>query len=130
MTRGVLLDTHVLIAHVNSKDIFGKATKHLLGTPHPFFSPLSIAEMRLKESVKKQSYLAEDITQALGQLGYKELPLVSKAAEGITGFPQLHHHDPFDTLLLAQAKHHNLLFITADQVLLRLDLEFVHDAYA
>jgi len=87
MTRGVLLDTHVLIAHVNSRDIFGKATRRLLQTPHPFFSPLSIAEMRLKESVKKQRYLAEDITQALGQLGYKELPLVSTAAEGITGFP-------------------------------------------
>jgi len=130
MTRGVLLDTHVLIAHVNSKDIFGKATKHLLQTPHPFFSPLSIAEMGLRESVKKQRYLAEDITQALGQLGYKELPLVSTAAEGITGFPTLHHHDPFDRLLLAQAKHHNLLFITADHTLLSLDLDFVHDAYA
>jgi PIN domain nuclease of toxin-antitoxin system len=130
MTRGVLLDTHVLIAHVNNKDIFGRATKHLLRTPHPFFSPLSIAEMRLKESVKKQKYLAEDITPGLRQLGYRELPLVSKAAEGITGFPPLHHHDPFDRLLLAQAKHHNLLFITADQILLRLDLEFVHDAYA
>jgi PIN domain nuclease of toxin-antitoxin system len=129
MTRGILLDTHVLVAHVNGQDIFGKATKHLIRTPHPFFSPLSIAEMRLKESLKKQQYLAKDITQGLQQLGYKELPLVSTAAEGITGFPALHHHDPFDRLLLAQAQHRNLLFITADKALLSLDLDFVHDAY-
>jgi hypothetical protein len=30
---------------------------------------------------------------------------------------------------LAQARHRNLLFIAKDQILLSLDLGFVHDAY-
>ena len=129
MTTGILLDTHVLIAHVNDKNIFGKTTQHLLRSTHKlFYSSLSIAEMRLKEEVKRKSFLAEDLVDGLEHLGYKELPLTSTAANDITRFPALHHHDPFDRLLLAQAVTNNLLFITADRTLTSLDLEFVHDA--
>ena len=131
MTTGILLDTHVLIAHVNDKNIFGKTTQHLLRSTHKlFYSPLSIAEMRLKEEVKRKSFLAEDLVDGLEHLGYKELPLTSTAANDITRFPALHHHDPFDRLLLAQAVTNNLVFITADRTLTSLELEFVHDAFS
>ena len=130
MTSGILLDTHVLIARVNDKNIFGKTTQHLLRSTHKlFYSPLSIAEMRLKEEVKRKSFLAEDLIDGLAQRGYKQLALTSSAANDITRFPELHHHDPFDRLLLAQAVTNNLLFITADRTLVNIDLEFVHDAY-
>ena len=130
MTTGILLDTHVLIARVNDKNIFGKTTQHLFRSTHKlFYSSLSIAEMRLKEEVKQKSFLAEDLVDGLAQRGYRQLALTSSAANDITRFPALHHHDPFDRLLLAQAATHNLLFITADRTLTSLDLEFVHDAY-
>jgi PIN domain nuclease of toxin-antitoxin system len=130
MSRGILLDTHILVALVNDREIFGKTAKHLLRSPERlFYSPLSIAEMRLKEAVKKQSFLADDLVDGLVHLGYRELQLTSRAANDITRFPALHHHDPFDKLLLAQASHHDLLFITADRALTGLDLDFVHDAY-
>ena len=131
MTTGILLDTHVLVARVNDKNIFGKTTQHILRSTHKlFYSPLSVAEMRLKEEVKRKSFLADDLVDGLEHLGYKELPLTSTATNDITRFPVLHHHDPFDRLLLGQAKNSNLLFITADRTLTSLDLEFVHDAYA
>ena len=130
MTTGVLLDTLVLIARLNDKNVFGKTTQHLLRSTHKlFYSPLSIAEMRLKEEVKKKSFLSDNLVDGLEHLGYKELPLTSTATNDITRFPELHHHDLFDRLLLAQAATHNLLFITADRTLTSLDLEFVHDAY-
>lgn len=131
MSRGILLDTHVLVALVNNRDILGKTSQHLLQRRNQLsYSPLSIAELRLKEEVKKASFLADDVVNALGRAGYRELPLSSEAAMGITRFPALDGHDPFDRLLLAQAAHHDFLFITADQKLVNLGLEFVHDAHS
>ena len=129
MTRGILLDTHVLVAHVTKTQLLGKTSRHLLGQQRPLsYSPLSIAEMRLKEDIKQKSFLSDTVILDLNRAGYRELPLTSEAATGITRFPSLRRHDPFDRLLLAQAAHHTLLFVTADRTLIDLDLPFVHDA--
>jgi PIN domain nuclease of toxin-antitoxin system len=131
VTPDLLLDSHVVTGALYGNKRFGKTTRQLLASNRQlFFSPLSIAELTLKASLKKAPYLSPLLATELPALGFVELPLVSEAAEGITDFPALHHHDPFDRLLLAQARHHNLLFITADHTLLSLDLDFVHDAYA
>lgn len=124
MTTGILFDTRVLIARVNDKNVFGKTTQHLFRSTHNlFYSPLSIAEMRLKEQVKRKSFLANDLVDGLAQRGYKQLALTSSAANDITRCPELHHRDPLDRLLIAPAETNNLLFITAEAALVNFDLE-------
>lgn len=130
MTPDLLLDSHVVIGALVGDKRFGKKTRQLIASSRQlFFSPLSIAELALKASLKKAPDLSPHLATDLLDLGLVELPLVSDAARGITGIPALHPHDPFDRLLLAQARHHNLLFITADRALVELELDFVHDAF-
>lgn len=43
-------------------------------------------------------------------------------------FPQLKKHDPFDSLLVAQAHAERLTLLTADRALLNLGLPFIRDA--
>ena len=130
MTPDLLLDSHVLLGVLYGNSKYGKNTRRLLASHRQLhFSPLSIAELRLKTSIKGAPYISPFLDTELTDLGLEELPLTSIAANDITRFPGLHHHDPFDRLLLAQAATHNLLFITADRTLTSLDLEFVHDAY-
>jgi PIN domain nuclease of toxin-antitoxin system len=131
VTPDLLLDSHVLLGVLYGNSKYGKNTRRLLSSYRQLhFSPLSIAELRLKTSVKGAPYISPLLQGELTEMGFKELPLTSSAANDITRFPELHHHDPFDRLLLAQAATNNLLFITADKTLITLGLEFVHDAYA
>ena len=131
MTPDLLLDSHVLLGVLYGNSKYGKNTRRLLSSHRQLhFSPLSIAELRLKTSVKGAPYISPLLQEDLAELGFTELPLTSTAANDITHFPALHHHGPFDRLLLAQAVTNDLLFITADRTLVNLDLEFVHDAYA
>ena len=46
----------------------------------------------------------------------------------IRDFPELVSHDPFDRLLVAQAFRAGLGLLTADQILLSLDRDFIIDA--
>ena len=131
MTTGLLLDSHVLIGALHGKTPFGKKTVRLLTSQlTKYFSPLSIAELTLKHSLKGAPYLSPQLATDLIDLGFVEVPLTSQSAANITRYPALHHHDPFDRLLLAQAVNHDLLLITSDRRLVRLDLDTIHDAYA
>nr|WP_285594613.1 PIN domain-containing protein [Actinomycetospora sp. NBRC 106378] len=57
------------------------------------------------------------------------LPVSAEQAEGVRTLPAaLRRHDPFDRLLVAQARALGLTLLTADRVLLGLDLPFVVDA--
>lgn len=130
MTPGVLLDTHILLGVLAGKGHLGPATHRLLGKPEPiYFSPLSVAELRLKDSVRGTRLVSDTFADDLLGIGLEELALVSQAAADIARFPGLHHHDPFDRLLVAQAACHGLTLITADLAIQGLDLPFVHPAH-
>lgn len=66
--------------------------------------------------------------QLTADFGLEPLPLSGEASHALLDFPELQRHDPFDRLLLAQAKTENLSLLTADQTLLALNLPFVQDA--
>lgn len=126
--RGVLLDTSVLLWSVEDSPRLGSRLRRLLESDRPiFFSPISIAEITLKTALKKLgdfSQLASDLVAH----GYVELPLTSEHALAMKRSGALLRHDPFDTLLVAQAVHENLWFETADSVLLGSRISCVRDA--
>lgn len=130
MTPGVLLDSHILLSVLAGKGTLGAGTHRLLRKPEPiYFSPLSVAELRLKDSVRGTDVVSHTFVDSLLDIGFEELPLVSEAAADIARFPGLHHHDPFDRLLVAQAACHRLTFITADHAIQALGLPFVHASH-
>ena len=130
MTPAVLLDTHILLGALFGRAPYGKSTVRLLRSDRSlYFSSLSIAELTLKASLKKAPFLPPDLAAQLIGLGFVELTFDTRAAAEIDRFPILHHHDPFDRMLLAQAAVNDFLFVTSDQTLIDLDLPFVHPSH-
>lgn len=79
-------------------------------------SSISILELAIKASIGKfdlQPNLLEEIGLAtIGVLTYS-----AGDALGVKTLP-LHHRDPFDRALLAQARHRGLTFVTSDETML------------
>lgn len=128
--NNVLLDTNALIWLIEQKDrrSLGRQTEKLLEAAAVVYaSPISIVEIRIKTMLGKlqsQSDLLEDIEKS----GVEILDFSAEQAENVQSFPQLMRHDPFDRMLLSQALAEDLLFITADTMLLKLGLSYVIDA--
>lgn len=77
-----------------------------------FLSAVSRWEIWLKESLGKLR-LPPDFEEKLKQEAFENLPLTAAHARQVASLPW-HHRDPFDRMLLAQARSENLVFLTAD----------------
>ena len=114
----LLLDTHMLLwaaAGTLSKD----AEKMVVdGDNTLFFSPASIWEIGIKKSLAKSDFQVEAEVLRCGLLDnqYQELPITSLHALAANALPPI-HKDPFDRMLLAQAKVEGMAFLTSDSIL-------------
>ncbi len=66
----------------------------------------------------------EFITLGSRSLGAALLPVTMDHALGVGELP-LHHRDPFDRLLIAQARSEGLAIVTADRAFARYDVEVI-----
>jgi PIN domain nuclease of toxin-antitoxin system len=118
----LLLDTHILIWAMNEPTRLGEETRSLLRDAENeiFFSAASIWEVAIKAQLGRGFFAASagDVSSYARASGFAELPVLSAAAERVEALP-LHHRDPFDRLLVAQAIHGTLRFLTADAALMR-----------
>jgi PIN domain nuclease of toxin-antitoxin system len=126
----IMVDTHVAYWHVTGKSDLGKAARNILDSRMPvYFSPVTVFELRAKQ-IAGHLQLPSDLGASLISAGFTELPIKSEDFLHLTDFPSLANHDPMDRILLCQAARHNLRFLTADQKLLALGLDWVVDATA
>jgi len=132
MTRsgsgGLLLDTHVLLWHLEDNPRLGPLSRGLITSSGTVsYSAASLWEVTIKSMLGKIT-LPDAFDAGLHSTGLSELSVEGEHTRAIAQFPALIGHDPFDQLLLAQAGITARTFITADQVLLDLGLPFVADA--
>ena len=82
------------------------------------FSVASIWELVIKAALQRPDFNVQPglLRRALLDEGWWELPVQAAHVLAVADLPSL-HRDPFDRLLLAQARVDSLLFITADQQL-------------
>ncbi len=126
----VLLDTNSLIWLLNSIDgnQLGPLVKKILADADVVYvSSVSILEIRIKTMLGKLTS-DKDLLIDIEAAGLKTLSFTSDHADAITSFPTLSRHDPFDRMLIAQAKTENLLLLTSDKVLLELNHAYVIDS--
>lgn len=76
-------------------------------------SVVSLWEVAIKEAVGKLE-LDVDLRTWLDEVGIRELPVTGEHTREFTRLP-LHHRDPFDRMLVAQARHEGLTLVTADR---------------
>lgn len=84
------------------------------------FSVASIWELTIKESSGKLT-LERDVREAMLAQGFGELPVLGEHALAVRDLPW-HHRDPFDRMLVAQARIDGRTLITADRRLAAYDV--------
>jgi PIN domain nuclease of toxin-antitoxin system len=110
----LLLDTHVLLWWLaNDPSLSGTATD-LIRDPENvvFVSAVSHWEIWLKHSIGKLR-VPDEFEERLAGESLESLPLTAVHAREVARLPW-HHRDPFDRMLVAQAKTENLMLLTAD----------------
>lgn len=126
---GILLDTNALLWVLAGHEALGPTARKRLVTSGPVhFSAVSVLEITIKEMLGRLEVPGE-VSGDAQRAGLVELPFRAHHASGLTEFPALARHDPFDRMLLAQAHRDRLLLLTSDRLLLDLDLEWVVDAH-
>jgi PIN domain nuclease of toxin-antitoxin system len=116
----LLLDTHLILWAADDPDRFSdEARQLLLDTAHElYYSAASLWEITIKRTLGRSDFQVDPrrLWRMLPVSGYRELPITGEHAIAIETLPLL-HKDPFDRLLLAQARVESLTLLTADQQL-------------
>ena len=83
-----------------------------------YFSLVSIWEASIKFGFERPDFTMPPgvLRESLLRLGFLELPIASKHVIAVSKMPHL-HRDPFDRLLVAQAKVEGLILMTTDKIL-------------
>ncbi|WRS29110.1 type II toxin-antitoxin system VapC family toxin [Actinomycetaceae bacterium MB13-C1-2] len=110
----LLLDTHILLWALNDDSRLSEAHRDLIVDPRTrvFYSSVSIAEISIKAALGKLD-APEGMADYARQSGMESLGFVDEHAEELRYLPW-HHRDPFDRMLVAQAKVEELAFATVD----------------
>lgn len=83
-------------------------------------SAATIWELEIKRSLGRLQVEA-DLSEYCERSGFRELPVRFEHARAVAGLP-LHHRDPFDRMLVAQATVESLTIATADAEIRRYDV--------
>ena len=118
----LLLDTHILLWAAGPEDRLSPETASRLQDPeeHLVFSVASIWEIAIKSSRRRDDFQIDgaELRRVLLASGYEELPVSGPHALEISNLPQI-HGDPFDRILIAQARCEGLTLLTADKRIAR-----------
>lgn len=114
----VLLDTHVFLWAVSGNPrLSSSARAKISAAQSVHVSAASIWEVAIKAKLGKIDGDPEVLASSIEASGFHELPVTARHAAAVAALP-LHHADPFDRLLLAQAFTEPLHLLTLDRALL------------
>jgi PIN domain nuclease of toxin-antitoxin system len=113
----LLLDTHLLLCAASEPHRLPAAASAMLSDPANAlaFSAASLWEVAIKAGLGRADFRADVALLRRGLLdnGYDEVPVTGAHAAAVAGLPPL-RRDPFDRMLVAQARTEGLMLITAD----------------
>ncbi len=116
----LLLDTHVFLWYITSDPKLPASFRAVTqdASNDVFLSSISVWEALIKHGLGKLSLPALPATYLPQQRtahGIAALPVDEGAMVHLAELPPI-HRDPFDRLLIAQAKQHELTLMTVDQL--------------
>jgi PIN domain nuclease of toxin-antitoxin system len=113
--RGLLVDTNVIVwLLLGDRRRVSETARLALEDERNriVVSAATVWEIAVKRSVGKLT-IEDAWSRALARLGFDALPVTSIHAEAVEHLPW-HHRDPFDRLLVAQAKTEGFELVSAD----------------
>jgi PIN domain nuclease of toxin-antitoxin system len=120
-----LLDTHVLLWWLaNPKQLSQKSQNIITDKANRIFvSSISMWEMAIKQELGRLE-IPINILSILQAENITMLPLTAEEGLGVVNLPKL-HSDPFDRILIVQAKLNNLVFITKDKKIMEYAIPII-----
>ncbi|MFI5382129.1 MAG: type II toxin-antitoxin system VapC family toxin, partial [Tepidisphaerales bacterium] len=123
----LLIDTHVFLWSKMNDPRMSRTAWTMLRAPDNelLLSAVSIAEMAVKTSIGKLSLgvpVPEFVTTGMRNGQITELPMRISHAIELSTLPP-HHRDPFDRLLIAQARAEGIPLMTDDSQMARYEVE-------
>ena len=121
----ILIDTHVLVWWMLDSPRLSKRAAEFLKSPvhRILVSPVVAWELAIKVNAGRiqPPTLVSSLETAMTEQFFEELPVLIEHAVR-AGLLPLHHRDPFDRLLVAQAQALNLPILSADRGLDEYDV--------
>ena len=121
----LLLDTHIAIWALNDDPALSEKARELILDPDNtiYYSTVSVWEVLLKHARRPDTipFDEKDFSAGCREAGFVPLSLSDKHILAVCTLSRpgniKEHNDPFDRLLLAQAKVENLSFLTHDELI-------------
>jgi PIN domain nuclease of toxin-antitoxin system len=114
----LLIDTHLLLWAAEGPERLSAEAVSLMADQDNVlvFSVASIWEIAIKQTLNRHDFSADAslVRRGLIESGYEELAINATHAIAVADLPNI-HSDPFDRMLVAQARTEGLLLLTADQ---------------
>jgi len=116
----ILLDTHILLWTLNGDTKLSDKAKKIIFSDNNtiYYSIVSIWEIAIKHKKGKLKISGTELFHYCEQAGFKELVLNEKHIIALETIEKIEetppHNDPFDKILLAQAKGDGMLLLTHD----------------
>jgi len=109
----LLLDTHVALwGLTGDAELTAEFLDRLRHDPDIYLSPVTVWEIAIKQTAGKLSG-PTDLAERVRDMGFREVPVTSNHGILAARLP-LHHRDPFDRMLIAQASLEGLTLVTRD----------------
>lgn len=119
----LLLDTHVLIWWDEGAALSEQAVAAIREAEQVYVSAVTGWEIAIKKSLGRLT-TTRSVVDAVTESGFEELPVRLIHARAIEELP-LHHGDPFDRMLVAQAREEGLTLVSRDTLLSRYDVRLL-----
>jgi PIN domain nuclease of toxin-antitoxin system len=114
--RRLLLDTHVALWWLTAHPRLDAASQSLIAESDCYLSAASIWEIAIKFKLGKLPVAPEAVLAAVREARIGLLSISPDHTVATTALPKL-HGDPFDRLLIAQARQEYLQLLTSDRLL-------------
>lgn len=122
-----LLDTHVFLWLLTARRRLAVSVLDRLADPasEVFISAATAWEIAIKHELGWLTLpepAADYVPRRVAAMDGRELPISHADALDAGALPRL-HRDPFDRLLVAQARRHGMVLVTADPAITQYDVE-------
>ena len=119
----ILLDTHMILWAMLDDSKLNDKMRNIILDPNNtiYYSIASMWEVQIKYDIKKMPISGIEFMHYCEQSGYHKLPIDELHVVELAGLVRdeaaPYHNDPFDRILISQAKAEGFTFLTHDSLL-------------